>query len=136
MIQESMQYGMRLKGLNMEIEMIIIAIDNYSKKIPLPLEGSQISSKLLQQTYEKLMEDRNVIDQTLSENESLKEEIKETSLSVTHYSYVYFFLFLLFLFLLYLLFGNLLVSSGTTRGTGSGSGSMFGGTTSKYNLGI
>jgi len=127
MIPESMQYAMKLKDLNMQLQLIIVAINEYSKQVPLPLPGSQVSSQMLEKNYQQLMNDRKIMDETLSENESLKEEIKETTLSVTHYSYVYFFLFLLFLFLLYLLFGNLLVSN-----TGSGSGSMFGGATSKY----
>ena len=128
MITESMQYEMKLKNLNMQLQSTISAINEYSKQVPLPLSGSQVSSQILEKNYDQLMNDRQIIDQALSENESLTEEIKETSLSVTHYSYVYFFLFLLFLFLLYLLFGNLLVSSGT----GSGSGSIFGGTMTKW----
>jgi hypothetical protein len=134
MIPESMQYKMKLKNLNMQLQSIISAIDKYSKEVPLPLSGSQVSSQMLEKNYEQLMNDRQIIDQALSENESLTEEIKETSLSVTHYYYIYFFLFLLFLFLLYLLFGHLLVSSGSS--SSSSSGSIFGGTTSKHNLGI
>ena len=128
MIPESMQYEMKLKNLNMQLQSIISAINEYSKQVPLPLSGSQVSSQILEKNYDQLMNDRKIIDDALRENQSLTEEIKETSLSVTHYYYIYFFLFLLFLFLLYLLFGNLLVSSVT----GSGSGSMFGGTTSKW----
>lgn len=127
MIPESVQYAMKLKDLNMQMEMIIAGINEYSKQVPLPLPGSQLSSQMLEQNYQKLMEDRKIIDDALSVNQSLSQEIKETNLSVTHYSYVYFFLFLLFLFLLYLLFGNLLANS-----SGTGQSSMFGGATSKW----
>ena len=73
-------------------------------------DKNRISSETLHKNYSQLMEDRSMIDKALAENESLKNEIKETDLSVTHYHYYYYLLFLLFLFLLYLLYRNIFSS--------------------------
>ena len=70
-----------------------------------------------------------MIDEKLAENQSLTNEINETTLSVTHYYYVYFLLFLILLFLIYLLFRYLLFS--VTSSDAERNNFMFGGASIK-----
>ena len=131
-VPESMQYGLALKELNNKMTMVNMEILQLSKQLPLTNNEteSQVSSQILHQNYQQLMKDKKMIDEKLAENQSLTNEINETTLSVTHYYYVYFFLFLILLFLIYLLFGHLLFS--VTNSNTERNNFMFGGGSSNW----
>ena len=130
-VPESMQYGLILKELNNKMTAVNMAIVQLSKQLPLTNNEteSQISSQILDQNHKQLMKDKKMIDEKLAENQSLTNEINETTLSVTHYYYVYFLLFLILLFLIYLLFRYLLFS--VTSSDAERNNFMFGGASIK-----
>jgi len=130
-VPESMQYVLVLKGLNDKMTMVNMEILQLSKQLPLTNNEteSQVSSQILDKNYQQLLKDKKMIDEKLAENQSLTNEINETTLSVTHYYYVYFFLFLILLFLIYLLFRYLLFS--VTSSDAERNNFMFGGASIK-----
>ena len=134
-VPKSIEYMMALKILNFEMLLVNEEIIQLSKQMPLTNSEteSQISSQTLQNNYQQLMMDRKMIENVLAEKSLLNEEIKDTTLTVTHYSYLYFFLFLVLLFLIGLIFRNLLFSSKSNSNSSLERNYMMGGMNKSYN---
>lgn len=128
-IPKTTEYVMVLKTLHLKMESINEEIlKMFQKSVFTDLErANQIASNLLHKNYEKLLEDRKMIDEKIAENNELTQEIKDTSMYVTHKYLFYLVFFLLFLLFIYL-FSRMFFSNDTSTSTNVKENNfMFGG---------
>jgi len=117
-IPKTTEYVMVLKTLHLKMESINEEIlKMFQKSVFTDLETTnQIASNLLRKNYKKLLKNRKMIDEKIAENNELTQEIKDTSMYVTHKYLFYLVFFLLFLFFIYLFF-RMFFSNDTSRST-------------------